>query len=172
MEPGARDTVQTLSTLIQVIAVVVGVVVSVLSFNEARKKEADARALEAQKYANERADEDYHRRIEAAKPFLEIRQQKYMEVIKVAGILATPDEHSPEELKAARKRFSELYFAELALVEGKDTEASMIALAESLGRNTAPTEQQKDTLHLAHVLRDSLIVAWGVDQEFVGPVNK
>ena len=149
-----KDNIQAFSTLIQVVTVVVGVVISIWSFNAARNAEAEKR------------------RIEAAKPFLEIRQQKYMEAIKVASVLATPDVHSPEEIKAAEKRFSELYFGELALVEGKDTEENMVALASSLGRRSDPTPQQSATLHLAHVLRDSLIVAWGVDERAVGPVNK
>ncbi len=167
-----QSYVQTFATLIQVMTVVAGVVISILSFNFTRDRELEVRAAEAKKYADQRSDESERRRVEAAKPFLEMRQQKYMEVIKVAGVLATPADRTKAEITAAKKRFAELYYAELALVEGKDTETAMISLAESLGMLSAPTPGQQETLQLAHVLRDSLITAWGVDQKYVGPVNK
>ena len=166
-KPAWQSHVQTFATLIQVLAVVAGVVISILSFNYTRDRELQVRAAEAERYKNQREDEEERRRVEAAKPFLEMRQQKYMEAIKVAGVLSTPDDHTPAEIKAAEKRFSELYYAELALVESKDTEAAMIALADSLGRLANPTPQQQETLRLAHILRDSLIKAWGVDQRYV-----
>ncbi|PYT00912.1 MAG: hypothetical protein DMF63_04395 [Acidobacteria bacterium] len=164
--------IQTFATLIQVMTVVAGVVISILSFNFTRDRELEVRAAEAKRYEDQRNDEHERRRVEAAKPFLEMRQQKYMEAIKVAGVLATPADHTATEVTAAKKRFSELYYAELALVEGRDTEAAMVNLASSLGVLADPTAQQQATMDLAHVLRDSLITAWGVDQKSVGPVNK
>jgi len=171
-KPSWQTYVQTLATLIQVITVVAGVVISILSFNFTQNRELEVRAAEAKKYADQRNDELERRRTEAAKPFLEMRQQKYMEAIKVAGILASPADRTTTEVTAAKKRFAELYYAELALVEGKDTEEAMIRLADALGILSEPTRQQQETLFLAHVLRDSLITAWGVDQKYVGPVNK
>src|SRR4030095_7391286 len=167
-----QSYVQTFATLIQVMTVVAGVVISILSFNFTRDRELEVRAAEAKKYEDQRNDEYERRRVEAAKPFLEMRQQKYMEAIKVAGVLSTPADHTVAEITAAKKRFAELYYAELALVEGKDTETAMIRLAESLGVLSDPTPGQQETLQLAHVLRDSLLTAWGVDQKYVGPVNK
>jgi hypothetical protein len=166
-KPVWQSHVQTFATLIQVLAVVAGVVISILSFNYTRDRELAVREAEAKRYADQRSDEHERRRVEAAKPFLEMRQQKYMEAIKVAGILSTPADQTPAEIKAAEKRFSELYYAELALVESKETEAAMVALADSLGRRANPTPQQQETLRLAHILRDSLIKAWGVDQRYV-----
>jgi hypothetical protein len=63
------------AALVPVLSVVVGVVITVLSFNATRQKEAEALQLEA------------------AKPFLQIRQNLYAEALKAAAILANPDTH-------------------------------------------------------------------------------
>jgi hypothetical protein len=164
--------IQEFATLIQVLSVMVASVLSVWSFNEARKKEAEARISEATKYQQQRQDELRKQRIEAAKPFLEIRQQKYMEALKVAGILANPSDHTPQEVKEAQKRFSELYWAELSLVEAKEVESSMIGMAAALGKHGEVTPEQRAAIDLAHALRDSLIKSWGVDEQHIGQVNK
>jgi hypothetical protein len=143
-------------------------VLSIWSFNEARKKEAEARIVEADKYKQQRADEARRQQIEAARPFLEIRQQKYMEALKVAGVLANPEDHTAQEIKAAEKRFGELYWAELSLVEESGVETSMVKLATSLGKFSTRTLQQEAAIDLAHRLRDSLVKAWGVDEQYVG----
>src|SRR5688500_19358860 len=88
-KPACQSHVQTFATLIQVLAVVAGVVISILSFNYTRDRELQVRAAEAERYKNQREDEQERRRVEAAKPFLEMRQEKYMEAIKVAGVLST-----------------------------------------------------------------------------------
>lgn len=165
---GKSSRVQEFATLIQVISVLVASVLSIWSFNDARKKEAEARIIESQKYQQQREDEARRQRIEAAKPFLEIRQQKYMEAIKVAGVLANPQDHTPEEIKAAEKRFGELYWAELSLVEARNVESSMVKLANSLGKFSNVTPQQQAVIDLAHGLRDSLVKSWGVDEQYVG----
>ena len=109
---------ETLAKTVQVLSVVVGVVISVLSFNATREKEAEAR------------------RIEAGKPFLQLRQSLYMEAIKSAAILANREGYSPKELAAAKRRFRELYVAELSMVESPDVEAKMVALAQATDRLT------------------------------------
>jgi hypothetical protein len=168
----ATGTLQQFATLIQVLSVIVASALSVWSFNEARKKEAEARILEAKKYETQRVDEIRKQHIEAAKPFLEIRQQKYMEAIKVAGVLANPKDHTPQELKDAEKRFSELYWAELSLVEAKEVESSMVGMAKALGKYQDITEEQRAAIALAHALRDSLIKSWEVDEQHTGTVNQ
>src|SRR4051794_14985061 len=88
---GTQFMLSNVVTLAQVLSVVVGVVITVLSFNATRQKEAEARQLEA------------------AKPFLQVRQNLYTEAVKAAGILANPATHTQEELSVAKKRFGELY---------------------------------------------------------------
>jgi hypothetical protein len=148
MAEGPGTTLAALAQLAGVVSVVAGVVLSVWSFNETRQKEAGAA------------------RLEAAKPLLKLRQDLYTEMVKTAGILANPDSEKPEDVAAARKRFRELYVAELSMVEAPDVEAEMVAFANKadpdLIRNWSET--RKAAYDLAHALRDSFSHAYGVDQ--------
>jgi hypothetical protein len=154
------STIDSIAKTVQVIGVVVGFVISVLSFNAARENEALTRRNEAEK-----------RRVEAAAPFLELRQRRYMEAIQAAGILVNPENHLPGEIKKAEKRFWELYWAELSMVEGPEVEATMMRLGDALKPNSTPTPEQIASYVLAHALRDSLVQSWGLTKEKVGQVN-
>jgi hypothetical protein len=135
---------ETLAKTVQVLSIVVGVVISVLSFNAAREKEAEAR------------------RIEASKPFLQLRQSLYMEAVKAAAVLANREGYCPKELAAAKRRFRELYVAELSMVESPDVEARMVSLASMTDPSlTTLNPAQKAAYDLAHALRDSFAAAWG-----------
>jgi hypothetical protein len=173
--PGSDSSrLQTLSQTVQVVSVAAGVVISVLSFNQARVREAAAREAEAEtrrfeltRYFDQRKDLADQRQIEAARPFLEIRQKRYSEAIKAAGVLVTPELHTAEETRKARKRFWELYWAELSMVEGSGVEARMAHLGRLLEPGRSPTPQQLASYRLAHSLRDSLIKSWGVNEKIV-----
>jgi hypothetical protein len=132
-------------TLAQVLSVVVGVVITVLSFNATRQKEAEARQLEA------------------AKPFLQVRQNLYTEVVKAAAILANPDTHTQEELSAAKKRFGELYVSELSMVEALEVEQKMVNLAAQVYPElTKFTPAQTAAYDLAHALRNTFMTSWRI----------
>ena len=132
---------------IQLVAVVVGVVISVLSFNATRQQETVARELEL------------------AKPFLELRQSLYMEALKAAGVLANPTVHSPQELGMARKRFRQLYVAELSMVEPESVEGTMKKLAREIDEELLSfTPAQRATYNLAHALRDTFTDSWKVQK--------
>jgi hypothetical protein len=135
----------TLAQTVQVLSVVVGVVISVLSFNATREKEAEVR------------------RVEAMKPFLELRQKLYREALKAAAVLSTPEDHTEEEIRTAKKRFSELYVAELSMVESPEVERYMVALAKSIAPElTSLSPAQQAAYDLAHALRDSFVASWGL----------
>lgn len=178
--PHTQASLDTLAKLVQVLAVVIGVVVSVLSYRSARESEAAARAselaakeLDAKKYNDQRNDDAIKRQAEAAKPFLELRQKLYQEAVQAAGILANPTTHSKEEVDKAKKRFRELYVAELSLVEGIDVEQGMVGLAETVDPElTTLTPEQKAAYRLAHRLRDSLVTSWGITEKIVDNPNK
>lgn len=161
--------------LVQVVCVVAGVVISALSFNGAREKEALAREAEAKtkefelkKYFDERTDEAEKRQAEAAKPFLELRQELYLETVQVAGVLANPNDHSEEELKKAAARFRQLYVSELSLVEGLGVEQGMMTLAEAVQDKIVNfDDKQTAAYNLAHALRDSLVKSWGIQETLV-----
>jgi hypothetical protein len=152
-----QDNLERLFKTVQVLSIVAGVVVSVLSFNQARKQEAVAQQAEAGK-----------QQLEAAKPFLELRQRLYLDAVKQAAILATPQVHSKDEIEAARKRFRELYVAELSMVEGASVEAEMIKLAEQVDPEIRKLNSaQTAAYNLSHVLRNSLVTSWNVDEKIV-----
>jgi hypothetical protein len=147
----------SISKSIQVVSVVVGVVISVLSFNETRKKEASAREAEAMK-----------KQAEAAKPFLKLRQKLYLEAVQAAGVLANPEDHAEDEVKKARTRFRQLYVSELSLVEGIGVEQGMVDLAKAVDpKLTNFNDKQRAAFHLAHALRDSLVKSWNIKETLV-----
>ena len=143
----AEGKLETASKLVQVLAVVSGVVVSVLSFNGARLKEAEAREKEAQT-----------RRIEAGKPFVELRQKLYRETLENAAILANADIHSAEEVATARKRFRNLYVVELSMVENAKVAGEMVKLAKVVDPQlVAMTAQQQAAYSLARAIGASFV---------------
>ncbi len=134
----AVSLVQAVVALVGVVSVVSGVVMSIRSFNYTRQKEADARRLEAQK------------------PFLELRQRLYTEAVELVGILANPGTHTQEELEKAKKRFGELYVAVLSMVEATDVEEMMVPLAKLIAPELAIlTPEQQAAYELSHALRNS-----------------
>ena len=121
---------------VQVLSVVAGVVISVLSFNDTRLKEAEARALEADR------------------PFVELRRGTYLEAVKTAAIIANPDGRSPDDLSKAKRRFRELYVAELTMVENPDVASKMVDLAEAVDPQLKElTAAQNAALKLAKALK-------------------
>ena len=137
--------INSVSQTVQVVSVVAGVVISVLSFNAGRDKDLEAR------------------RLEAAKPFLELRQKLYLETLKTAAVLATPEERTKVDLAAARLRFRELYVAELSMVEPTEVEGQMKALAQLVDPSLIPlNEVQRSAYDLAHTLRNTFVVDWNI----------
>lgn len=133
-----KTNLELLVSTVQVLSVVSGVVISVLSFNATRIKEVEARKIEAQK------------------PFLDLRRSIYLETVKTAAVIATPEGRAPEELAKAKRRFRELYVAELVMVEDSEVEHKMVALAVAVDpalRNLTPG--QRAALELAKALRDT-----------------
>jgi hypothetical protein len=141
---------------VQVVSVVVGVVISVLSFNAARNDELVAREKEVAA-----------RRLEAVKPFLELRQKVYMEALKTAAVLTEPEGYyTQKELSEAKRRFRALYVAELSMVESKEVEAQMVQLAKKIDpRLRTLTDAQQAAYDLSHALRDSFVASWGIAQK-------
>lgn len=164
--------------MVQVLSVVVGVVISVVSFNYTRQKDAEARLAESktrefelQKYYDQRKDETNKQAIEAAKPFLELRQKRYMDAIEVAAVLASPELHRADEIEKARKRFWQLYWSELSMVEDAIVEGAMVNLGNSLA-NSDTSQVKQASYDLAHAVRDSLASSWGISEKQEGRVNR
>lgn len=131
-----KTKLELLASTVQVLSVVVGVVISVWSLNTTRLKEAEARALEADK------------------PFVELRRKTYLEAVKTAAIIANPEGRSSEEMLNAKRRFRELYVAELTMVEDGDVARRMVQLAEAVDPDLRkPSPAQLAALQLAQALK-------------------
>jgi hypothetical protein len=142
-----------IGSLIATVSVVVGVVITVMNLKLAREKEAESR------------------KIEASTPFLKLRQEIYLDALKNASILASKELHTEEEVKQAKKRFTELLWGESSLIEETSIERYLIAIADSENLRDSITTTQKASYALAHAMRESLIKSWGVDTAKVGKVN-
>ena len=137
----AKSTLELIATTVQVLSIVAGVVISVLSFNSTRVKEAAAREAEAMK------------------PLSEHRRAIYLETVKTAALLSTPGDHTQADTGRAKQRFRELYVAELSMVEEPGVEESMVAFAKTVDPTLLTlTPSQKAAYDLSHALRESYVV--------------
>lgn len=121
------------------------------------KKELAQQRVEAQRFAD-------NRRIEATKPFLERQLRLYTEASEVAACIAAgPNviiDHT--EIQTAKKRFWQLYYGELALVENVEVEEAMVQLGEAISGGIDQSELRKASLNLAVACRRSLATSWGI----------
>lgn len=147
------EKLKSIGGFITTMSVLIGIVLSVMNFRIAKETEAESR------------------KIEAAQPFLELRQKLYLEALNNASILATKELHTPEEVAKAKKRFSELYWGELSLVEEVSIEGSMKSIAASEHLIDSITETQRSVYNLAHAMRESISKSWGIDSTKIGRVN-
>ena len=135
-EPKTR--LELIASTVQVLSVVVGVAISVFSFNLTRQKEADAR------------------RFEAEKPLAELRRTIYLETAKTAAIIANPVDRPASDVAAAKRRFRELYVSELSMVETPDVAAKMVDLAGAVDPELRSlTPAQSAARPLEHALKES-----------------
>lgn len=100
------------------------------------------------------------RKLKATRPFLERQLKLYPEASHIAAVLATTVD--PTERTVATKRFWELYWGELALVENPKVESAMISFGEGLTSHASLAELQKLSLRLAYACRLSLDQSWGI----------
>jgi hypothetical protein len=112
--------------------------------------------------ANQRRDIET-RQLQARQPFLQEQLKLYTEVTKTTANLAHGDP-ADAGVAAARKRFWELYWGELALVEDRGVEAAMVAMGKCLNGDCAPCggSVSQCALKVAHACRRSLAASWGV----------
>lgn len=124
------------------------------TYRDTSSKQLARERTEATRYADTR-------RIEATKPFLERQLRLYTEATKSAATIATAAE-GPDRAKAT-KRFWELYWGELALVEDEAVARAMVAFGRALEAGQSRREIQQRSLDLAHACRDSLAASWSID---------
>lgn len=99
--------------------------------------------------------------IEAAKPLNDKRFELYVEVTKLASVIATSGNQAVVEESVAR--FKQLYWGELGLVEGKEVTKAMVQFKAGLDEGAQPETLQGLSLALAQACRDELRAAWDQD---------
>jgi hypothetical protein len=86
-----------------------------------------------------------------------------METAKEVAILINPGDHTQGDLQDAKRRFRELFVVELSMVEAKEVEKKMEALARQIDPDLLKfTPAQKAAYRLSHALRDTFVASWGV----------
>ena len=134
--------------------------------------------FDSQRQANQqeqsaREKEQRSQLLQAQQPFLEHRWKAYIETSGVAGALVALEPADPAWTQA-EKRFWELYWSELAMVETPDVESAMVdfggrlnAVGASLAKNqaglaNARSQLNASALRLARALKESIQSSWGI----------
>jgi hypothetical protein len=126
----------------------------IYTYRDTAEKSAEREIAEAKRAAETR-------RIEATRPYLDKQLTLYTEATKVTATIATsPD---PLEVKRATKRFRELYWGELALVERDSVAKAMVAFRVALDAGSMQALLAPLALDLAHACRDELALSWGTE---------
>lgn len=112
-------------------------------------------------YFDKQKSENQVRKIEASQPFLKLQLALFEEATRTTAFVATSDDPGNEKDKT--KRFWQLYWGELALVEHGEVETAMIRYGELLNSKTYGLKMQKAALEIAHACREELAKSWKVD---------
>ena len=138
--PRLEFTVKAAGTL----AVLVGAFLSVKGYTDARTKEAEAR------------------KFEATASFRKLRQDRYVEIVAVTAKLAAAKFETAAELAVAKKRFYEMFWGDLSLVESDGIKSAMEKLGAALNDNDQSGVQQW-AYRVAHLARNGLFASEGVE---------
>jgi hypothetical protein len=110
------------------------------------------------------------RNLEARKQYLTRQLELYTEATRAAAKIATSDQRT-REFAAAQKRFWELYWGELSMVENAGVETAMKHMGNCMNGDCGSCSRPPDSsepdlkrcsLDLAHACRRSLADSWGV----------
>jgi hypothetical protein len=83
-----------------------------------------------------------------------LRRCVYLEAVKTAAIIANPEGRTQDELDKAKRRFRELYVAELTMVEDSTVASRMVSLAQAIDPELIQLSQtQLAALQLAEALK-------------------
>jgi hypothetical protein len=155
-----------------VLTVVVGALWGLYTFLAHEKEAAEASARQTQGEAATRA-------IEAKQPFLKKQLALYYETATIAGKLVTLTP-SDTEWHDLERRFYELYWSELAMVEDHSVETAMVEFSRTMNeykanfKNVAgDPDRLQDArsplntaaLDLAHAIRASISTQWDTGRQ-------
>ena len=152
--PPRTNNVETVLKLLSPLLAIAAFAWGIYTYRDTSGQQLNRQRAEAERTAETR-------RIEATRPYLDKQLALYTEATQVTASLATTiDEKERAKLK---KRFMELYWGELGLVERKGVALAMANFRVGLDRNAAPAELGTLALALAHACRDELAASWGTD---------
>jgi hypothetical protein len=97
---------------------------------------------------------------ESKKPFLTRQLELYAEAAKTTAQLSNAI--GTDDGQRFERRFWELYWGELALVENVDVESAMREYGKALEARARPEELKRLSLRLAHAMRSSLDKSWQI----------
>jgi hypothetical protein len=157
-----------IDTLIKIFPILVAVAGGLWTLNTYFDNQRQASQLEQAA----RVREERSQLLQAQQPFLEHRWKAYIETSSVAGALVVLDTADPSWVNA-RRRFWELYWSELAMVETPDVATAMVnfagkltAVDAALGKDQtvlgdARRQLNTSALVLARTLKESIQSSWG-----------
>jgi hypothetical protein len=134
------DAISKITTSASIAA---GGVWTIVVYRSARQKEVTSAALAAKQ------------------PFLMRRLELYSEATLCAARIAVGTDEA--EIASAKRRFWDLYWGPMAIVEDPGVETAMVAFGQALNESVSPTVLETAAIRLAHSCRDSLAASWHVD---------
>lgn len=145
MAPETRTNIAVVSHLLQTLLIAIGVIFVMVSLSRSAAQERDTGGA-----------------VVAARPFLELRQRQYEQIVDAATVLALPKLHSPAELEDARKRFRAAFVGRAVMVESQEVRSALVTFNDSLARGDGLEEAAGN---LAQAVRGSLLHSWGLEEQ-------
>jgi hypothetical protein len=112
-------------------------------------------------YFDKKKSEYEVKKIEASQPFLRRQLALFEEATQITAFIAASDQPGAEEEKT--KRFWQLYYGELALVEHGAVQDAMSDYGDLLDAENYGEALQDAALSVAHACREELAHSWKVD---------
>jgi len=154
MTESGQGRVESLLKMISPLLAIAAFVWGIYTYRDTSLRQLRREENEAQRIADTR-------RIEATRPYLDRQLTLYTEATKTAATIATSDDE--EATAKATKRFWQLYWGELTLIEHRDVESAMVVFKRALEAGAGRDELAPLALKLAEACRDELAASWGTD---------
>ena len=166
LAPWVRVVLALVQGLLPALTAVVGALWIAWTYIENQKQAEVSRIEQATR-------ENTARLLEARKPFLAEQLARYIETAQVAGKLVTTTDFAGSEWQTQLRRFEELYWTELSMVENETVKERMQQFSRQLLRIDANKSQppndneveklRQDSYVLARALRRGIEATWDVN---------
>jgi hypothetical protein len=154
MPENQQGRIESVLKLVSPLLAIAAFIWGIYTYRENARQQLVREANEADRIA-------YTRRIEATRFYLDKQLPLFIEATKSTVTIATSADG--KEIEKATKRFWELYWGELSMVERGGVEAAMVRFGQALNAKKGQDELAPLALNLAHACRDELAVSWEID---------